>query len=169
MAPPAALTLICLFMVMQKSMMKYMTRMGQNTGTLNASKKVHTMATRMPFVAACLGPRTGVTTCVGVPAPASRAPLCPPRPPAWSAGLHPTCQLRRAPSAHQNLNSGSLRMKGRNSSFCLVGSEGPSSARHSRVRLPLTPRTQQGLSPSAVRLYLSPPGGTGPPWATGKL
>lgn len=46
--------MICLFMVMQKSMMKYMTRMGQNTGTLNASKKVQTMATRMPLVAACL-------------------------------------------------------------------------------------------------------------------
>lgn len=47
--------MICLFMVMQKSMMKYMTRMGQNTGTLNASKKVQTMATRMPLVAECLG------------------------------------------------------------------------------------------------------------------
>lgn len=30
-------------------------------------------------------------------------------------------------STHQNLNSGSLLMKGRNSSFCLVGKEGPSS------------------------------------------
>ena len=47
-------TLICLFIVIQKSMMKYMTRIGQNTGTLNASKKVQTMATRMPLVAACL-------------------------------------------------------------------------------------------------------------------
>lgn len=46
--------MICLFMVMQKSMTKYITRMGQNTGTLNASKKVQTMATRMPLVAACL-------------------------------------------------------------------------------------------------------------------
>lgn len=46
--------MICLFMVIQKSMMKYITRMGQNTGTLNASKNVQTMATRMPLVAACL-------------------------------------------------------------------------------------------------------------------
>lgn len=34
--------------------MKYITRMGQNTGTLKASKKVQAMATRMPLVAACL-------------------------------------------------------------------------------------------------------------------
>lgn len=53
-AAPLVFTLICLFIVMQKSMMKYMTRMGQNTGTLKASKKVQTMATRMPLVAACL-------------------------------------------------------------------------------------------------------------------
>lgn len=51
--------MICLFMVMQKSMTKYITRMGQNTGTLNASKKVQTMATRMPLVAACLKRRRG--------------------------------------------------------------------------------------------------------------
>lgn len=36
----AVLTLICLFIVIQKSMMKYITRIGQNTGTLKASKKV---------------------------------------------------------------------------------------------------------------------------------
>ena len=51
---PPVLTFICLFMVIQKSMMKYTTRMGQNTGTLKASKKVQAMATRMPLVAACL-------------------------------------------------------------------------------------------------------------------
>lgn len=33
-----------------------------------------------------------------------------------------------AGATHQNLNSGSLRMKGRNSSFCRVGKDGPSSA-----------------------------------------
>lgn len=65
---------------MQNSMIKYMTRIGQNTGTLNASKKVHTIATTTPLVAEC-----------------------------------------------QNLNSGSLRINGRNSSFCFVGNEGPSS------------------------------------------
>uniref|UniRef100_A0A1L8D7Y5 Uncharacterized protein n=1 Tax=Nyssomyia neivai TaxID=330878 RepID=A0A1L8D7Y5_9DIPT len=32
--------LICLFIVMQKSVMKYMTRIGQKTGTLNTSKNV---------------------------------------------------------------------------------------------------------------------------------
>lgn len=34
---------------------------------------------------------------------------------------------KRSRYTHQNLNSGSLRMKGRNSSFCFVGNEGPSS------------------------------------------
>lgn len=42
-------------------MMKYITRMGQNTGTLKASKKVQTIATRMPLVAACLKARAEVT------------------------------------------------------------------------------------------------------------
>lgn len=41
-------------MVMQNSMMKYITRMGQNTGTLKASKNVQIIATTMPFVAECL-------------------------------------------------------------------------------------------------------------------
>lgn len=35
---------------------------------------------------------------------------------------------RKGPYTHQNLNSGNLLMKGRNSSFCLVGRAGPSSA-----------------------------------------
>lgn len=39
--------------------------------------------------------------------------------------------FNRKKLTHQNLNSGSLRMKGRNSSFCLVGNEGPSSERYS--------------------------------------
>lgn len=47
-------TLICLFIVMQKSMMKYITSIGQNTGTLKASKNVQIMAMTMPFVAECL-------------------------------------------------------------------------------------------------------------------
>lgn len=41
-------------MVMQKSMIKYMTSMGQKTGTLKASKNVQIMAMTMPFVAECL-------------------------------------------------------------------------------------------------------------------
>lgn len=44
-------------MVMQKSMMKYITRMGQNTGTLKASKNVQIMAMTIPFVAECLAGR----------------------------------------------------------------------------------------------------------------
>ena len=36
---------------------------------------------------------------------------------------------------YQNLNSGSRRMKGRNSSFCLVGSANPSSARSKSVSM----------------------------------
>lgn len=47
-------TLIWRFMVMQKSMMKYITRIGQNTGTLKASKNVQIIAMMMPFVAECL-------------------------------------------------------------------------------------------------------------------
>lgn len=39
---------------MQKSMMKYITSIGQNTGTLKTSKNVQTMAMTMPFVAECL-------------------------------------------------------------------------------------------------------------------
>lgn len=41
-------------MVMQNSMMKYITRMGQNTGTSKASKNVQIIAMTMPFVAECL-------------------------------------------------------------------------------------------------------------------
>lgn len=73
-------TLICLFIVMQNSVMKYMTRMGQNTGMLQKSNMVHTMAI--------------------------------------TVDLH---------TEYQNLNSGSRRMNGRNSSLDRVGSSGPSS------------------------------------------
>jgi hypothetical protein len=66
-------------MVMQKRVMKYMTKMGQKTGTLKSSKKVQRKAMTVALVA-----------------------------------------------EYQNLNSGSRRMKGRNSSFCRVGSSGPS-------------------------------------------
>lgn len=47
-------TLICLFIVIQNSIMKYITRIGQKTGTLKASKNVHAIATRIPLVAECL-------------------------------------------------------------------------------------------------------------------
>ena len=47
--------------------MNYITRMGQNTGTLKASKKVHTMATKMPLVAACLWKERSVVSTGGGP------------------------------------------------------------------------------------------------------
>jgi len=67
-------------MVRQNSVMKYITRMGQNTGMLKTSKKVQTTAI--------------------------------------------TVDLE---TEYQNLNSGNLLIKGRNSSLTLVGSSGPSS------------------------------------------
>ena len=70
-------------MVTPNSTKKYMTSMGQKTGTLKNAKKVANMANPMALV-----------------------PLC------------------------QNLNSGSLRINGRNSSFVFVGSLGPSSSEH---------------------------------------
>ena len=75
------ITLICLFMVIQKSVMKYMTRIGQNTGMLNSSKKVQKNAIVVALVA-----------------------------------------------EYQNLNSGSRRINGLNSSFWEVGSAMPSSS-----------------------------------------
>ena len=38
-------------MVMQNKVIKYITKMGQNTGILNSSKKVHTNAIVVAFVA----------------------------------------------------------------------------------------------------------------------
>ena len=38
-------------MVMQNKVIKYITKMGQNTGILNSSKKVHTKAIAVAFVA----------------------------------------------------------------------------------------------------------------------
>jgi hypothetical protein len=73
------LTRICRFIVIQNRVMKYMTRMGQNTGTLKTSKNVQTSAIVVDLV-----------------------------------------------MAYQNLNSGSRRMKGRNSSLLRVGRPGPS-------------------------------------------
>lgn len=80
-----AVTLICLFIVMQKSVIKYMTKMGQKTGILKQSKNVHINPIMVLFV-----------------------------------------------TAYQNLNSGSLRTNGRNSSFALKGSSGPFSSAANR-------------------------------------
>ena len=70
-------------MVMQKRVMKYMTRMGQKTGMLKTWKKVQQKAIAVALVA-----------------------------------------------EYQNLNSGSRRMNGRNSSPWLVGRPGVPSGEH---------------------------------------
>mmetsp|Transcript_18151 Transcript_18151/g.41999 ORF Transcript_18151/g.41999 Transcript_18151/m.41999 type:complete len:126 (+) Transcript_18151:156-533(+) len=44
--------IICLFMVMKKSTKKYISKMGQNTGTSNMEKNVMTMQVRVPLVQA---------------------------------------------------------------------------------------------------------------------
>lgn len=44
-------TLICLFIVIQKRVMKYMTKIGQNTGILKASKQVQNIAITIALVA----------------------------------------------------------------------------------------------------------------------
>ena len=44
-------TLICRFMVKVKRIQKYMTRMGQNTGMLQASKQVRNIEKSTAFVA----------------------------------------------------------------------------------------------------------------------
>lgn len=80
-------TLIWRFIVRQNRVMKYITKIGQNTGILKTSKKVHTKAIIVDFE-----------------------------------------------TEYQNLNSGSLLMKGRNSSFTLVGNSGPSSDSKIRAR-----------------------------------
>lgn len=45
-------TFICRFIVMQNSVIKYITRIGQKTGTLKTSKKVQTIAMVVDFVMA---------------------------------------------------------------------------------------------------------------------
>ena len=67
----------CYLLVKLKSIMKYTTNTGQNTGTLNTPNHVQTNAMAIALVLEC-----------------------------------------------QNLNSGNLLMKGRNSSSCFVGSVG---------------------------------------------
>lgn len=46
--------MICLFIVRKKRMMKYITSIGQNTGTLKNSKKVQKIAINVAFIAECL-------------------------------------------------------------------------------------------------------------------
>lgn len=81
--------------------MKYMTRMGQNTGTLNASKKVQTMATRMPLVAECLkGGGEGSASEHGPNA--AQRPLAPTVSPQRGAGATPpgTTRAGQLPGLH---------------------------------------------------------------------
>ena len=56
---------------------------------------------------------------------------------------------------YQNLNSGSRRMKGRNSSFCLVGSASPSSARLKRFRLSLSSFFETQLGSQMIFLKIT--------------
>ena len=62
------LTLICLFIVITNRMIKYMTKIGQNTGILNASKNVHIIAMTTALVPEYLQKknRKTNTTCVKV-------------------------------------------------------------------------------------------------------
>lgn len=75
------ITLICLFIVIQNKVIKYMTNIGQNTGILKASMNVQHRATNVLLV-----------------------------------------------TESQNLNSGSRRINGLNSSVALVGKAGPLSS-----------------------------------------
>lgn len=93
------LTFICLFIVMQNKVIKYITRIGQKTGMLNTSKNVQIIPITVLFVV-----------------------------------------------AYQNLNSGSRRMNGRNSSFDLVGNSGPwSSEKNVCVSFRLVVRTNESI------------------------
>lgn len=46
------ITLICLFIVIQNNVIKYMTNIGQNTGMLNTSKNVQIIPIKVLFVIA---------------------------------------------------------------------------------------------------------------------
>ena len=59
-------TFIWRFMVIVKRMMKYMTRMGQNTGMFKASKNVHIMPISIALVAEYLHTNTGPLTSLGL-------------------------------------------------------------------------------------------------------
>ena len=58
------LTFICRFIVMQNNVMKYMTRIGQNTGMLKKSKNVHTKAMTVAFVAEYQNLNSGSLNCI---------------------------------------------------------------------------------------------------------
>lgn len=90
-------TMICLFIVMLKRMIKYITRIGQNTGILKIGNRVSTKATTTALVPEYLQISP------------SSSPI--------------TCYV----NTYQNLNSGSLLTNGLNSWLALVGSAGPSS------------------------------------------
>jgi hypothetical protein len=75
------LTIIWRFIVIQNRIIKYKTRIGQNTGTSNSWKNVRNIDNSVDFT-----------------------------------------------TEYQNLNSGNRRINGRNSSFALVGKDGPESS-----------------------------------------
>ena len=106
-SPFKKLTRICRFIVIQNSVMKYMTSMGQKTGTLNRSKNVQKIAIVVDFVI-----------------------------------------------AYQNLNSGSRRMNGRNSSLLRVGSAGPSGSSAERISSVIDATTPPPMSQTHPNLSL---------------
>ena len=83
-----------------------MTRIGQNTGTSKNLKKVRKVPINIDLI------EESLTSWRGVDQHQSKR--------SW---IH---QMIGLSAAHQNLNSGSLRTKGRNSSFDEEGSDGPS-------------------------------------------
>lgn len=89
--------MICLFIVRLKRIIKYITRIGQNTGILKIGNRVSTKATKRALVPEYLQISS------------SSSPI--------------TCYV----NTDQNLNSGSLLTNGLNSWLALVGSAGPSS------------------------------------------
>lgn len=99
------LAMICRFIVMPNRVKKYKSRIGQKTGMLNTSKNVRKKAIKVALLTESLKVNLRILSLI--------------------VSCKNDC---RACSAYQNLNSGSLRMNGRNSSLALVGKVGPSSA-----------------------------------------
>lgn len=124
----ASVTLICLFMVMQNKVMKYMTRIGQNTGTLNTcgrkrNKRCQWIIQRKQESLSIShwykqGNRLGRSSASDHTQHYTT--------PTWKNVQKKATRVDLV-TLYQNLNSGSRRMKGRNSSLALVGSPGPSS------------------------------------------
>ena len=117
-------------------MKKYMTRMGQKTGTLKKSKNVVKIAMRVDITVCSLRKckcgsykHTDTLNSTDVSCALSLYFL--------SVYTHPQAPTQSnhttvVTSSYQNLNSGNRRMKGLNSSLLLVGRDGPSSSSEGR-------------------------------------